>query len=440
MTDPAPHRLALGFLAACAAAAVVVPARPVAALPGPEANASAVELLDRAREAAETQPFDGVVAVEWRDGRERHSEQVPVHSAGGVLRFGDEVVGAGARRMVHSTDGWLSLWGHDVATLGPSPTAKYRLAVAPGPDVAARATDMVAVQLVGADRLRERLYVDRQSGLLLRRELLDSRGDAYRSVAFLAISNGTGVVAAAAGGAPRVTRSEEPAPARHLKAPYKIKSRIGTGYRLVGAYRANGVVQQFFSDGLHGLSVFATRCGPTRRRWGRRSSGRATGWSTPPSPTRPGPTWPERYGTCRTPTRRGGSGAWPRRWSRSSGGGEGAPAAENPPAFALRAAPPDAVIDPVDEGVLEALQPYAALHARPFGYLDAHPVGREELRRGAIPAGGIAHPVMIHASISNVGRGLVVPASDGVHRNNARRPGRGPGSGEAIYGRRAHAR
>jgi sigma-E factor negative regulatory protein RseB len=260
VTDPASHRLALGCLAACAVAAALVPARPVAALPGPEANSSAVELLDRAREAAETQSFDGVVAVEWRDGRQRHSEQVPVHSAGGVLRFGDEVVGAGARRMVHSTDGWLSLWGHDVTTLGPSPTAKYRLAVEPGPDVAARPTDMVAVQLVGANRLRERLYVDRQSGLLLRRELLDSRGDPYRSVAFVAITNGTGVVeAAAASGAPRVTHSQEPAPARHLKAPYKIKSRIGTGYRLVGAYKANGVVQQFFSDGLHGLSVFEQR-------------------------------------------------------------------------------------------------------------------------------------------------------------------------------------
>jgi len=118
----------------------------------------------------------------------------------------------------------------------------------------------VAVQLVGADRLRERLYVDRQSGLLLRRELLDSRGDPYRSVAFMAITSGTGVVAAAAAGAaPRVTRSQEPAPARHLKAPYKIKNRIGTGYRLVGAYKANGVVQQFFSDGLHGLSVFEQR-------------------------------------------------------------------------------------------------------------------------------------------------------------------------------------
>ncbi|HEV7686893.1 MAG TPA: sigma-E factor regulatory protein RseB domain-containing protein [Acidimicrobiia bacterium] len=260
MTDPALHRLALGCLAACAAAAVLVPAQRATALPGPEATASAVELLDRARDAAETQAFQGVVAVVWRDGREQHSEQVPVRSAAGVLRFGDEVIGAGARRMVHSTDGWLSLWGHDVTTLGPSPTAKYRLAVEPGPDVAGRPTDMVAVQLVGASRLRERLYVDRQSGLLLRRELLDSRGDPYRSVAFMTLSSDSGTVeAAAVGTAPRAAHSSEPTPARHLKAPFKLKSRIGMEYRLVGAYKSSGVVQQFFSDGLHGLSVFEQR-------------------------------------------------------------------------------------------------------------------------------------------------------------------------------------
>jgi sigma-E factor negative regulatory protein RseB len=258
-------RLALGCLAACSVVSGLVPARPAAALPGPTSGAgagetTAVELLERAREAAETQSFEGTVSVEWQDGRERRAEQVPVRSAGGVLRFGDEVIGAGARRMVHSTDGWLSLWAHDVATLGPSPTAKYQLAVEPGPEVAARPTDMVVVQLVGTNRLRERLYIDRQSGLLLRRELLDSRGDPYRSVAFTAITGGSGLFeAAAVGSAPRATRSHEPGPARHLKAPYKLKSRIGTGYRLLGAYKVNGVVQQFFSDGLHGLSVFEQR-------------------------------------------------------------------------------------------------------------------------------------------------------------------------------------
>jgi sigma-E factor negative regulatory protein RseB len=259
------HRLAVGCLAAASVIGGLGPARPAGAIPGPAsaaqtADAGAVELIERAREAASTQSFDGTVIVEWRDGQQHHSEQVPVHNAGGVMRFGDEVVGTGARRMIHNTDGWLSLWGHDVATLGPSPTAKYHLAVEPGPDVAARPTDMVVVQVIGANHPRERLYVDRQSGLLLRRELLDSHGAPYRSVAFSAIDSGAGTVeAASAGSTPRANHSSEPAPARNLKAPYKLKSRIGPGYRRVGSYKAGGVVQQFFSDGLHGLSVFEQR-------------------------------------------------------------------------------------------------------------------------------------------------------------------------------------
>jgi MucB/RseB family protein len=246
-------RLALGCLAACSVVGGLLPTTGAGA-----EEANAVEFLDRAREAAQTESFDGMVTVEWHDGQRRTAE-VPVRSAGGVLRFGDEVVGAGARRMVHGTDGWLSLWGHDVTTLGPSPTSKYRLTVEPGPDVAARPTDMLSVALVGANRPRERLFVDRSSGLLLRRELLDAHGNPYRSVAFTAISTGATVLTAAAGGTPRATRSQEPAPARHLKAPYKLKSRIGSGYRRLGAYRSGGVVQQYFSDGLHGLSVFEQR-------------------------------------------------------------------------------------------------------------------------------------------------------------------------------------
>ena len=251
-------RRLLGCLAACWLATGFLPAtRASAEEPG------AAELLDRAREAAQTEPFDGQVTVEWHDGQQRHTAEVPVRSAGGVLRFGDEVVGAGAQRMVHSADGWLSLWSHDVTTLGPSPTAKYRLAVEPGPDVAARATDMVTVALIGASRPRERLYVDRQSGLLLRRELLDGHGSPYRSVAFTSIDTGASTASATVGVAaaptPAASRSHESAPARHLSGPYKLKSRIGSGYRRVGAYKSGGVVQQYFSDGLHGLSVFEQR-------------------------------------------------------------------------------------------------------------------------------------------------------------------------------------
>jgi hypothetical protein len=265
-------RLALACLAACSAVGGVVPAS------GARADSAAIELLDRAREAAQTHPFEGVVAVEWHDGQRPHSAQVRVRNAGGVLRFGDEVVGTGARRMVHGADGWLSLWGHDVATLGPSPTGKYHLRVEPGPDVAARPTDMLVVQVAGAGRPRERLYVDRENGLVLRRELLDSHGNPYRSVAFTTITSGsTTVEAAAVSTPPQASRSREPAPARHLKAPFKLKSAIGSGYRRVGAYKVDGVVQQFYSDGLHGLSVFEQRGhlkGPGRNPAGGTGSGR----------------------------------------------------------------------------------------------------------------------------------------------------------------------
>jgi sigma-E factor negative regulatory protein RseB len=264
-SPPVPaFRLALCGLAACSLLATVLPGAPATALPRPPRLAAnemlAVELLERAREAGVTQPFEGMVAVEWHEGRERHSELVPVRSAGGIVRLGDGVMGAGARRMVqHGNDGWLTLWAHDVATPGPSPSAKYELAVQPGPDVAGRPTDVVAVHLAGSNRLRERLYVDRQTGLLLGRELLDSGGARHRSVAFTTITSPATAVEVAAAGTPRVTRSQVPSPAHDLKRPWKLKSRIGTGYHLVGAYKADGVVQQFFSDGLHGLSVFEQR-------------------------------------------------------------------------------------------------------------------------------------------------------------------------------------
>ncbi len=257
-------RFGVRCLAACSLMAAVMPAAPAGSLPGRALVAAnemvAVELLERAREAAETQPFDGMVTVKWRDDQELHSEEVPVRSSGGVLRFGDEVVGSGAHRMVqHGNDGWLTLWAHDVATLGPSPGAKYELTVQPGPEVASRPTDVVAVQLAGSNRLSERLYVDRHSGLLLGRELLDFRGVPYRTVAFTTIETPATAMEIAMAGTPRAARSEVPSPAHDLKAPWKLKSRIGTGYRLVGKYRANGVVQQFYSDGLHGLSVFEQR-------------------------------------------------------------------------------------------------------------------------------------------------------------------------------------
>lgn len=251
MTVLAAVRLLAG-LAVIVTTPGVLDVRPVRA---DEATGRGVDVLERAREAAAAETFTGVVRVVWHDGRRTRTAEVPVHSAGGVIRFGDEVVGTGARRLVRGPDGWLTLWGHDVISLGPSPAVKYVLSVAPGPDVADRSTEVVEIRLKGADRPRERLSVDRSTGLVLRRELLDARGRAYRSVEFVSISP-----AGASLAAPRPAADDGPDPAGKVESPYEAPRRLSSGYHLVGAYDSPGhVMHLFYSDGLHALSVFEER-------------------------------------------------------------------------------------------------------------------------------------------------------------------------------------
>jgi hypothetical protein len=197
-----------------------------------------------------------MAVVEWHDGRRSRRAEVPVQSAAGVFRFGDEVVGSGARRLVRGPDGWLTLWRHDVVALGPSPAKKYDLSVAPGPAVAGQATEVVEVRVAGGTAPVERLYVAGDSGLILRRELLDARGQPYRSLRFVSLAAGVPAVLAA----PTRSEVEEPVEAGRVNAPYRAPARLGNGYRLVGSYEKPGhVIHLFYSDGLHGLSVFEQR-------------------------------------------------------------------------------------------------------------------------------------------------------------------------------------
>lgn len=160
-----------------------------------------------------------------------------------------------ARRLVRSAEGWLTLWSHDVVSLGPSPAAKYSLSVAPGPPVAARPTQVVEVRLEASQRPQARLYVDQTTGLVVRRELLDARGRPYRSVGFTTMSTSARPPAV-----PRRSADREPVPAGNVDPPYDAPARLGAGYRLVGAYKLPGdTLHLFYSDGLYGLSVFEQR-------------------------------------------------------------------------------------------------------------------------------------------------------------------------------------
>lgn len=72
-----------------------------------------------------------------------------------------------------------------------------------------------------------------------------------------------------------------------------------------------------------------------------------------------------------------------------------AAAAEDAASFALGGAAPDAVVDPVGEGVLEARLLDGAVGADLAGLLDADAVGGEEVGGRPAAALGLEHPLML---------------------------------------------
>jgi MucB/RseB N-terminal domain len=223
----------------------------------------AEELLSGARDAAERADFSGELEVSWSDAAGRHSRELSVRSANGVLSLGDDgqVVVEGPRRFVHETQGWLAVWGRTAAPDLPSPSRKWRFTLRDGPVVAGRSTREVDAAGRDDGRVRERLYFDVTTGLLLRREQLDLRGGTARSVGFASIGEVTGtffgVVPADAPRAPLASVTRQPRSIESVAAPFRAPSTVGDGFLLGGRYRDTaGTVQLFYSDGLFGVSVF----------------------------------------------------------------------------------------------------------------------------------------------------------------------------------------
>jgi sigma-E factor negative regulatory protein RseB len=121
------------------------------------------------------------------------------------------------------------------------------------PVVAGRPTDVVEISEEGT--LRTRLYLDTETGLLLRREQLDESGRPERMVEFRHLTLG----------------QSTPAPTVPPKASALLTSQapslrpitmdgapevLGDGFARLGVYRREAVVQVHYSDGLFELSVF----------------------------------------------------------------------------------------------------------------------------------------------------------------------------------------
>src|SRR5262249_9541475 len=105
---------------------------------------------------------------------------------------------------------------------------------------------------------RLKVYVDRDTGVMLQREVLDQRGHAVRSVDFVEVKKLGGSRSAA----PASPKAKNAAPVKlvHVPKGYDAPARIGARYALVGRFlRDDGTVQLYYSDGLFGVSLFEQR-------------------------------------------------------------------------------------------------------------------------------------------------------------------------------------
>jgi hypothetical protein len=239
--------------------------------------------LDRARRAAETASFVGILQVWWLDGGTEHSERLTVQSSDGavVVRGANQVMAApGAGRLLqHDEGGWDLLWSPRVGLAErPDVSLKYRTADQPGPQVADRPTRAIDVEEDGL--LRERVYLDAESSLVLKREQFDPTGAVTRRVAF-----DTMVLDPATPPPPPPAKSSDQAP--KSVPPERLGAglapdQLAEGYRRLGVYRRSGVVQVLYSDGMYDLSVFEQPGRLDRGSLGAGglpvSVGKATGW------------------------------------------------------------------------------------------------------------------------------------------------------------------
>lgn len=243
-------RVAVGAPAATAVALLLVAVGPgLAAAPTP---------LDQARDAAETVPFQGVLDVQWNDGATTHTEKLTVQAGDGTLLVlgGNEVMAVSPfeRLVAHGGDSWEEVWLPS-ASPGPRPDglSKYQMTDAgAGPVVAGRPTRTVEVSEHGL--VRERLYLDTATNLLLRREQYDDKGTMVRTVSFETVTIA----------APGPQPAQPVSMVNHAPKPVDVQrvddgsapGGLADGYQRVGVYQDAGVLHVLYSDGVYDLSVF----------------------------------------------------------------------------------------------------------------------------------------------------------------------------------------
>jgi sigma-E factor negative regulatory protein RseB len=208
---------------------------------------AATALLERAVTAGRRLEYRGTQHVTvWRDGVAHRTSAELAHdpATGSVVR------GRGAHP---EADG-------DTAVLDPRVldrlAAAYALSVRGPVPCAGRTASLVEARR-GDGAVAGRLWVDRDSGLLLRREVYDAAGRRARSTALVDLDVapvGDADRRAARHGGPRGDRAGTLERLRRRGWP--VAERLPGGFRLLEARGTSPVLQLAYTDGLSTLSVF----------------------------------------------------------------------------------------------------------------------------------------------------------------------------------------
>jgi hypothetical protein len=213
---------------------------------------------ERSREATGRLDFTGRVRVQWVDAIGRHETTLDVRVADGVISVQGPraVLAERHERLVRDGGaGWRLVWQAGVPAGGvPDVSRAYRVQTGFGPVVAGRLTRTVRITKQGW--LRERLFVDAGTGLILRREQYDARGAVRRVVTFERIRPGAEPVAHPVGAHDRAPKPVSAAPAHPV---FRAPARLAGGYVRIGTYRRGDAVWVLYSDGVYGLSLFEQR-------------------------------------------------------------------------------------------------------------------------------------------------------------------------------------
>jgi hypothetical protein len=211
-------------------------------------------VIDEARHQMESQAFDGVVVVEWHDPTGSHRTQMEVRQHAGVVEVvnEDRTVASDSSRVMLDGQAWTMLSRAKGGGAVPDLTrGKYEVVRSTGPVIAGQPTTRYEAKR--DENVVERLFVQDATGLVLRREVFDARGDVVRSVSFMRMNTVTEP------SEPPSTAASQPGPqpVDHLERPYRDPSSAGNGYRLLGRWEhRNDLAQLYYTDGVLSVSVF----------------------------------------------------------------------------------------------------------------------------------------------------------------------------------------